>query len=79
MESYGLVRAANLTKKLSLVVKSVMDYTDSKKSDTHIQENDKDNIPKGENVKQMASYMSFICIQALIPHLRKYLNQTSNN
>ncbi|GHT59520.1 hypothetical protein AGMMS50239_06360 [Bacteroidia bacterium] len=78
MESYGLVRAANLTQKLSLVIKSVMDYTDSNKSDASTQIEDEDNIPEGENVKKMASYMSFICIQALIPHLREYLNQNSN-
>lgn len=81
MESYGLVQTANLTGNLSLVIKSVMDYTDSKKSDINEPEDneDKDNIPEGENVKKMASYMSFICIQALIPHLKKYLNQSLNN
>ena len=74
MESYGVVRAANLSNKLSLVVKSVMDYTDSKKNDTQQEEDDIDKIPKGENVKEMASYMSCICIEALIPHLRDFFN-----
>jgi nucleoside phosphorylase len=67
MESYGVARALYLSKsnKYGLVVKSVMDYTDDKKND----------ILEGENVKQMAAYMSYICIRALLPHLEKYIKE----
>lgn len=75
MEGYGLMRASKLVEgeKLSLIVKSVMDYTDSKKGDVQDEINDKDNIPKDENIKEMAAYMSFICTRALLPHINNFL------
>lgn len=78
MESYGFMRACLKNHKLSLVVKSVMDYTDSNKSDKKPDilpvEIDDDNIPTGENIKKMASYISFITIKALIPYLDDFLS-----
>jgi nucleoside phosphorylase len=82
MESYGIMRATKLlenTSKISLVVKSVMDYTDSKKGDikpdatAEPNEEDIDNIPSGENIKAMAAYMSSICTRALLPHIERFL------
>lgn len=84
MESYGLMRATNLlgnSKKISLVVKSVMDYTDTKKGDIkkriagNFNEEDIDKIPNGENIKEMAAYMSYICTRALLPHIEKFLKE----
>jgi len=81
MESYGVIRATEFIEKpvkLSIIVKSVMDYTDSKKSDTMgstsisvVNENQK--IPAGENIKAMAAYMSSICTRALLPHIEEFL------
>jgi nucleoside phosphorylase len=62
MESYGVMRATkylNNSKNLSLVVKSVMDYTDEKKSDSVI----------GEPVKSIAAYMSYLFVRVLIPYI----------
>jgi len=81
MESYGVIRALELSRSntYGLVVKSVMDYTDSKKGDikttdnVNIEEKDVDNIPAGENIKEMAAYISYVCTRALLPHLEKFL------
>ncbi len=81
MESYGLVRALELSEsnKYGLIVKSVMDYTDAKKGDIKDEEieneKDIDKIPSGENIKAMAAFMSYICTRALLPHLEKFLNE----
>lgn len=84
MESYGLMRATKLLgnpSKMSLVVKSVMDYTDSKKGDikqiaeTDSNDADIDNVPPGENIKEMAAYMSSICTRALLPHIELFLKE----
>jgi len=79
MESYGLIRALELSKfnKYGLVIKSVMDYTDAKKSDVKndnsSDEEDIDKIPMDEDIKNKAAYMSYICTRALLPHLEKFL------
>jgi hypothetical protein len=56
-----------------------MDYTDSKKGDVKTGEQavdkDSDNNPSGENIKDMASYMSYICTRALLPYLDSFLNK----
>lgn len=85
MESYGFVKSCNESNKLSLVVKSVMDFTDSKKSDSKenisTKTNSKskkdpiNNIPEGEEIKKMASNVSFICIRTLLPHIEKFLSE----
>ncbi len=85
MESYGVIRATEFIDralKLSVVIKSVMDYTDSKKSDTKIiattsVEEDIDKIPAGENIKAMAAYMSSICTRALLPHIEKFIKDNN--
>jgi nucleoside phosphorylase len=61
MESYSINRAGNIVQKYgrySLVIKSVMDYTDTKKSDGQ----------KGY-VKKFAALMSLVCIRAMMPIL----------
>lgn len=85
MESYGVLRAVELLGKgmLALIVKSVMDYTDSKKADiagdvntmpnSGISEDAKSEVPQNENIKELASYMSSICTRALLPHIEKYI------
>ncbi len=90
MESYGFLRTNELLNKkgLSLIVKSVMDYTDSKKSDTSqfsdvisdnsISEDAQLEVPEGENIKKMAAYFSSICVRALLPHVLEYLNIKSH-
>jgi len=65
MESLGVVRASNIFNqygKYGLVVKSVMDYTDENKTD-------------GGNfgeIKHHASFMSYLCIRAMMPVLLKF-------
>ncbi len=74
MESYGVLRAAEIfdnPKQYALVVKSVMDYTNEKKSDNSV---NIDGIPQGENIKEIASYISSLCVRALIPHIDIFLN-----
>lgn len=85
MESYGLFRSAEILKKgtLSLLVKSVMDYTDSKKTDSFVNnsfdqestpsEEAQSEVPKDENIKQMAAFMSSICVRALLPYISEYI------
>lgn len=68
MESYGVMRATkylNNSKNLSLVVKSVMDYTDEKKSDSVI----------GEPVKSIAAFMSYLCVRVLIPYIDEFYKE----
>lgn len=68
MESYGVMRATkylNNSKNLSLVVKSVMDYTDEKKSDSVI----------GEPVKSIAAFMSYLCVRVLIPYINEFYKE----
>lgn len=65
MESYGVMRATkylNNPKKISLVIKSVMDYTDEHKKDS----------VNGEPVKSIAAYMSYLCVRVLIPYIDKF-------
>jgi hypothetical protein len=67
MESYGVNRSYDLnTDKLfaALVVKSVMDFTDDQKVDA--------DQMTGENYKETAGYMSYLCIRALMPILLEY-------
>ncbi len=62
MESYGVIRAAKLFNKgnkLSLIVKSVMDFTNEEKADEK----------NGEPVKNLAAYMSYLCVRVLIPYV----------
>jgi nucleoside phosphorylase len=64
MESLGVIRASNLFHKYGqygLVVKSVMDYTDVHKNDGEYGE-----------IKSTASYMSYLCVRALLPVLRTF-------
>ena len=88
MESYGVFRTFELLgkDKLCLLVKSVMDYTDSKKKDVNNSAKEDINsvsleaieeVPKGENIKNMASYFSSICVRALLPHISDYI-KTNN-
>lgn len=65
MESYGVARSVkfcNRKNSLALVVKSVMDYTNSDKADT----------VAGENVKHNAAYISTLCIRVLIPYVAEF-------
>ena len=65
MEGYGVMRATkylNNPKNISLVVKSVMDYTD---------ENKKDNLA-GEPIKSIAAKVSYLCVRVLIPYIDEY-------
>lgn len=85
MESYGVLRTCELINKegVSLIVKSVMDYTDSKKADVSefsdaitddkISEQAISEVPEGENIKEMAAYFSALCVRALLPHIYKYI------
>lgn len=64
MESYSINRVGNIAQKygrFSLVVKSVMDFTDPKKKDG----------PDGR-IKKFAALMSFVCIRAMMPILLEY-------
>lgn len=64
MESYSINRVGNIAQKygrFSLVVKSVMDFTDPKKKDG----------PDGR-IKKFAALMSFICIRAMMPILLEF-------
>jgi len=64
MESYSVNRAGNIAQKYgrySLVVKSVMDYTESNKTDG-----------PGGSTKRFASLVSLICIRALMPILLEF-------
>ena len=64
MESLSVFRASENFQeygKYSLVVKSVMDFTDDKKSDG-----------VDGSVKSNASYMSYLCIRALMPLLTRF-------
>jgi nucleoside phosphorylase len=68
MESYGVMRATkfiNNPNNLSLVVKSVMDFTDEHKSDSVI----------GEPVKSIAAYISYLCVRVLIPYIDKFYKE----
>lgn len=65
MESYGVLRANTLFQNsghFSLVVKSVMDYTDGHKSD---------NVD-GIEVQETAAYISYLCTRAMMPYLIKF-------
>ncbi len=65
MESYGVMRATkflNNHNKFSLVVKSVMDYTDEHKADS----------VAGDPVKSIAAYMSYLCVRVLIPYIAEF-------
>ena len=62
MESFGVIRASKLfnkENKLSLIVKSVMDFTNEEKADEK----------NGEPVKYLAAYMSYLCVRVLIPYV----------
>lgn len=64
MESYSVNRAGNIVQKYgrySLVVKSVMDYTNTKKEDG-----------VGGSIKKFAALMSFLCIRAMMPILLEF-------
>lgn len=64
MESYSVNRAGNIVQKYgrySLVVKSVMDYTNTKKEDG-----------PGGSIKKFAALMSFLCIRAMMPILLEF-------
>lgn len=68
MESYSIGRAYELFKDnnlKTLVVKSVMDYTDTKKGDEF----------NGVPVKKLAGYMSYLCVRAIMPMLIEYRDQ----
>jgi nucleoside phosphorylase len=65
MESYGVMRATNILNdptKIGLVVKSVMDYTDKNKKDSE----------NGEPVKEIAAFMSYLCVRVLIPYIDEF-------
>lgn len=65
MESYGVMRATNFFNyphKLSLIVKSVMDFTNEKKVDEI----------NGEPIKNLAAYMSYLCVRVLIPYVSEF-------
>lgn len=65
MESYGVMRATkylNNPKNISLVVKSVMDYTDENKKDT----------VANEPIKSIAAKVSYLCVRVLIPYIDEY-------
>jgi nucleoside phosphorylase len=69
MESYSILRASEVIQKrdrYSLVVKSVMDFTNELKSDG----------PNGE-IKSGAAYISSLCIRALMPVLLEFSRQTN--
>lgn len=64
MESLSILRASENFQKsgnYSLVVKSVMDYTDDKKSDGI-----------DGSIKSTAAYISYLCIRSLMPYLLKF-------
>ncbi|MBK8450211.1 MAG: hypothetical protein IPL42_09430 [Saprospiraceae bacterium] len=64
MESYSINRAGNIVQKYgrySLVVKSVMDYTNTKKEDG-----------VAGHIKKFAALMSLICIRAMMPILLEF-------
>lgn len=67
MESYSLGRAFELYGDITktLVVKSVMDYTDSKKDDKVAA------LP----VKKIAGYISCLCVRAILPMILEYQEQ----
>ncbi len=65
MESYGVMRATkylNDPKKISLIVKSVMDYTDENKKDSD----------DGEPIKSIAAYISYLCVRVLILYIDEF-------
>jgi hypothetical protein len=62
MESYGVLRSNTLNQNdghFSMVIKSVMDFTDGNKADS----------VGGENIKETAAYVSYLCTRAIMPHL----------
>lgn len=68
MESYGILRIGEVIQKsnrYSLVVKSVMDFTNEYKHDGE----------HGE-VKSSAAYISYLCIRAMMPMLLEFKNDT---
>jgi len=68
MESYGVMRATkylNNSKNISLVVKSVMDYTDENKQDSQA----------GEPIKSIAAKISYLCVRVLIPYIDEYYKE----
>ena len=64
MESYSVIRAREILRgngKFSLVVKSVMDFTGKNKNDGSFGE-----------IKQGASFMSYLCVRAMMPILLEF-------
>jgi len=66
MESYSILRAGEVIQRpnhYSLVVKSVMDFTNEYKNDGQFKE-----------IKSSASYISFLCVRAMMPLLLDFKN-----
>ena len=65
MESYGILRSNTLNQNdgyFSLVIKSVMDFTDGNKADSIL----------GENIKTTAAFVAYLCTRAIMPHLIEF-------
>lgn len=70
MESYSINRVGNIAQQFgrySLVVKSVMDFTDPNKTDG-----------AGGQTKKFAALMSFLCIRAMMPVLKEFHDPRGN-